>query len=68
MEKLEQRQHNLLFIFLSPTIIPLVIADVKAMIMEQTCQANTMVLKHRCGIAGENRPTCAKFPMEIIDL
>ena len=23
---------------------------------------------HICGIAGENRPTGAKFPMEIIDL
>ena len=22
----------------------------------------------KCGIAGENRPTGAKFPMEIIDL
>ena len=25
-------------------------------------------LKYICGIAGENRPTGAKFPMEIIDL
>ena len=25
-------------------------------------------LFHICGIAGENRPTGAKFPMEIIDL
>ena len=26
------------------------------------------VVRYICGIAGENRPTGAKFPMEIIDL
>ena len=26
------------------------------------------LVEHICGIAGENRPTGAKFPMEIIDL
>ena len=28
----------------------------------------SMILYTICGIAGENRPTGAKFPMEIIDL
>ena len=29
---------------------------------------DSYVMKDNCGIAGENRPTGAKFPMEIIDL
>ena len=28
----------------------------------------TIIIPAICGIAGENRPTGAKFPMEIIDL